>query len=77
MRATAGDIADKAGAYRCLCCGRRTFVSGHEIFERCKSCDCSIFEPDWRCSEYPPDLSSEITPNEVIDDSPIRRWSML
>jgi len=77
MRATAGDIVDKAGAYRCLCCGQRVFVIDHDVFERCKNCECSIFDLDWRCSEYPTDPSSEIGPNEVIEASPVRRWSML
>jgi hypothetical protein len=72
MRATAGDVADKPGAYRCLCCGQRTFVSGHDVFERCKSCECSIFEPDWRFSdwrysEYPADQNSDIMAREVVD----------
>lgn len=77
MRATAGNIAEKAAAYRCLCCGQRTFVSEHDVFERCSSCDCSIFEPDWRCSDYPPDPSSEIMHIEVIEDTPTRQWSIL
>ena len=77
MRATAGDVVDSAGAYRCLCCGQRVFVRDHDVFERCKNCECSIFDPDWRCSGYPPDPSSETTPREVIGDSPVRQWSML
>jgi hypothetical protein len=77
MRATAGDIVENAGAYRCLCCGQRVYVRDHDVFERCRSCDCSIFEPDWRCSEYPPDPACEIVPDEVVDDSPARQWSIL
>ena len=77
MRATAGDIADNAGAYRCLCCGRRVFMSERDAFERCRSCDGSIFERDWRCSEHPPDQASEIASREVPDDCPGRQWSML
>jgi hypothetical protein len=46
MRATAGHVADKTAAYRCLCCGRRVFMRQGDVFERCRSCDCSIFEPD-------------------------------
>lgn len=77
MRATAGAIVENAGAYRCLCCGQRIFVAGHDVFERCKSCDGSLFESDWRCSDYPFDETGETAPVEVIDDSPVRQWSML
>ena len=77
MRATAGDIVEDAGAYRCLCCGQRVFKSEHDPFERCRSCDGSIFEPDWRCSDCPPDPSVEIMHIEVVEDSPVRQWSIL
>ena len=77
MRATAGEIVENAGAYRCLCCGQRVYLKDRDVFERCKSCDCSIFDPDWRCSEYPSDQACEITPPEAIDDSTVRQWSML
>ena len=66
MRATAGVTAEKAGAYRCLCCGQRMFVNGHDVLERCKSCECSIFEPDWRYSD-PSFQASETDARELID----------
>ena len=77
MRATAGSIVENTGAYRCLCCGQRVYMSERDVFERCSGCDCSIFEPDLRCCEYPPDQAGDMTPTEVPDDSPGRQWSML
>ena len=66
MRATAVAIADRAGAYRCLCCGQRTFVNDHDVFERCKGCECSIFEPDWRYSDAP-FQANETGARELVD----------
>jgi hypothetical protein len=75
MRATAGKIAEKAGAYRCLCCGRRQLVGGHDVFQPCKSCQCSIFEPDWRYSDDLSDRPSDMA-GEALDE-PARQWSIL
>jgi hypothetical protein len=77
MRATAGDSVENVGAYRCLCCAQRVFMKERDVFERCRSCDGSIFEPDWRCSQSSPDRACEIAPVEALDDSPGRQWSML
>ena len=83
MRAMAGEITIRAGAYRCACCGQRVLVDCGCAFERCTSCDGSIFQIDRRVVEFTTDQSIEwetSTTNEVDaggEDPHPRQWSML
>jgi len=83
MRAMTGAMTSQAGAYLCACCRRRVVMTVGCIFERCKSCDGSLFETDWRNWDADDGLIAE--PDEF--DGPIadeaahashpRQWSML
>ena len=83
MRAMAGEITIRAGAYRCACCGQRVVVDCGCAFERCTSCDGSIFQIDRRTFEFAIDEGPNVETNspiqiDAIDGDPeSRQWSVL
>ena len=83
MRAMAGGITSKAGAYLCACCKRRVVMTVGCLFERCKSCDGSLFAIDWRnwatddVLTAGPDLFGDTAANDGADETHFRQWSML
>jgi hypothetical protein len=51
MKMMAGEVANAAGTYRCACCNQRHFYDEGAVIQRCKTCECSIFQGDLTAAE--------------------------